>query len=77
MNRASHLQWAKDRALALVKQNDLNQALMSIISDLGKHPELQDARMTVSIISMNLLEETNLLITITSDQMISLIEGIN
>jgi hypothetical protein len=33
-----HLTWAKERALELLGQGDLQQAFMSMISDLGKHP---------------------------------------
>ena len=40
MTRAEHLAWAKERALEYLP--DVNQALASFISDLGKHEELQD-----------------------------------
>ena len=39
MNRAEHLQWAKDRALQYVESGDLEGAYASMASDLGKHPE--------------------------------------
>ncbi len=39
MTREEHLQWCKDRALEYVDQNDLNQAMASMVSDLGKHEE--------------------------------------
>lgn len=38
MTRAEHLRWAKDRALAELP--DLASAFGSMLSDLGKHPEL-------------------------------------
>ena len=41
MNRQEHLQWCKDRALEYVDAGDLEQALASLTSDLGKHPETQ------------------------------------
>lgn len=41
MTRAEHLQWCKDRAL-LYLPHDPEQAAMSMISDLRKHPELED-----------------------------------
>ena len=41
MNRAEHLQWAKDRALEYVNTGDLQQAFTSMASDLGKHEETQ------------------------------------
>ena len=39
MTREEHLQWCKDRALEYVDAGDLNNALVSMLSDLGKHPE--------------------------------------
>ena len=39
--RAEHMRWAKDRALEYVNSGDLNEALASMTSDLGKHPETQ------------------------------------
>jgi hypothetical protein len=40
MTRAQHLQWAKDRALEYVEAGDLTNACASILSDLGKHPQI-------------------------------------
>jgi hypothetical protein len=40
MDRVEHLQWAKDRALAYLPA-DVNQAMTSFVSDLGKHDELR------------------------------------
>lgn len=42
MNREEHLQWAKDRALEYVEAGELQNAIASMISDLQKHPELED-----------------------------------
>jgi hypothetical protein len=42
MNRAEHMQWAKDRALEYVQQGQLTEAIASMISDLNKHPETQE-----------------------------------
>lgn len=39
MNRAEHLQWCKDRALEYADQGDTSNAMASLGSDLGKHPE--------------------------------------
>lgn len=41
MNREEHLQWAKNRALEYVRAGDVNQAFVSMASDLRKHPELE------------------------------------
>ena len=38
-SRAEHLAWCKARALEYVDRGELNQALASFTSDLGKHPE--------------------------------------
>lgn len=43
MNRAEHMAWAKTRALELVDQGDLVGAFASFTSDLGKHPECENA----------------------------------
>ena len=37
MTRDEHLKWCKDRALEYVDNDDLNQAMASMMSDLGKH----------------------------------------
>lgn len=42
MDRADHLQWCKDRALEYVAHGDLPNALASMFSDLGKHPDTAD-----------------------------------
>jgi hypothetical protein len=39
MDRAEHLQWAKDRALDYADKGDTGNAIASLRSDLGKHPE--------------------------------------
>ena len=39
MSRADHLQWCKDRAMEYVNTGDSTNAIASMISDLGKHPE--------------------------------------
>jgi len=40
MTRAEHLQWAKDRALAYVEVGAFASACASMLSDLGKHPQI-------------------------------------
>ena len=39
MNRQEHMQWCKDRALEYVASGNLDEALASMLSNLGKHPE--------------------------------------
>jgi hypothetical protein len=38
--RDEHMRWCKTRALEYVERGDGAQALASMTSDLGKHPEL-------------------------------------
>jgi len=40
MNRAEHIDWAKERALAYLP-GDVPNAMASWVSDLGKHPETE------------------------------------
>jgi hypothetical protein len=42
-DRASHLAWCKERALAYLP-GDAKQAVASFLSDLGKHPETAHAQ---------------------------------
>lgn len=42
MTRAEHLAWAKQRALEYVERGDLKNAVVSMASDLTKHPETKD-----------------------------------
>lgn len=42
MTRAEHLRWCKDRAIAYIRAGNKDEALTSMLSDLGKHPETQD-----------------------------------
>ena len=42
MTRAEHLAWAKRRALEYVDAGELANGVASMISDLKKHPELED-----------------------------------
>lgn len=38
MTREEHLQWCKDQALAYLKENNVKDAIASMISDMTKHP---------------------------------------
>ena len=37
--RDEHLEWCKQQALEYVDRGDFNEALASMLSDLGKHPD--------------------------------------
>jgi hypothetical protein len=39
VTRAEHLKWAKERALEYADRGETADAMSSLISDLGKHPE--------------------------------------
>jgi hypothetical protein len=39
MTREEHLQWCKDRALAYCEKGETMNAISSMTSDLGKHPD--------------------------------------
>jgi hypothetical protein len=41
MTRAEHLAWAKQRALEYLDRGEWNNAVNSMLSDLGKHEELE------------------------------------
>jgi hypothetical protein len=43
MDRNQHLKWCKDRALEYVIVGDNEQAIASMASDLGKHPDILSA----------------------------------
>lgn len=60
MTRAEHLKWTKNRALEYVNMGDKDQALISMMSDLGKHQELRDhaaIQLTTMMISSGLLND--------------------
>jgi hypothetical protein len=42
VNRAEHLAWAKQRALEELERSGSRDAVASMLSDLSKHPELED-----------------------------------
>ena len=51
MDRAEHLQWCKDRALAYADQGDVTNAVASMTSDMSKHPET-DGHQAVMLMMM-------------------------
>ena len=42
MNRAEHLQWAKDRALEILETGTTAEAYTSFLSDMGNHDETRE-----------------------------------
>ena len=72
MTRIEHLEWCKKRALEYVDMGDLQQAITSMLSDLGKHPETENhAGKTLGVAMMvgGLLN--------TSSEVIKFINGFN
>lgn len=57
ISRAEHLQWCKDRAMEYVNKGDYLNAIASMTSDLGKHPEtagsVETAVMLSPLVMMN------------------------
>lgn len=43
MTRQEHLNWCKTRALEYVDQGDNKNAMVSMLGDLGKHPDTENA----------------------------------
>ena len=43
MTRAEHLEWCKKRALEYVDHGDCLNAMTSMLSDLGKHPDTKNS----------------------------------
>ena len=55
MDRAEHLQWAKDRALEYADQGAMASAITSLRSDLGKHPDTVTSIGIVDVLMMPLM----------------------
>jgi phage terminase small subunit len=53
MTRAEHLAWCKQRALEYVSKGDMNNALASMASDLGKHPETRSSQQICVMLGMH------------------------
>ena len=52
MTREEHLKICKERALGYLNENDLTNAIASMLSDLSKHPETNKLPETLSMIGM-------------------------
>lgn len=52
LSRDEHLAWCKGRALEYWRRNELTDAVASMLSDLGKHPE---SRIPDAIAALGLL----------------------
>jgi hypothetical protein len=70
--REEHLNWCKQRAKDYLKQGDIENALASMFSDLGKHP---DTRNHPAIMVGGMLRATGNLSTIGEVE--NFIDGFN
>lgn len=52
MTRDEHMAWCKKRALEYLDAGDLNNAVTSMLSDLGKHPETAGIGEKLSMLGM-------------------------
>jgi hypothetical protein len=52
MTRTEHLQWCKDRAMALVERGELVDAVASMMSDIGKHDETAKAIPATAVLGL-------------------------
>ena len=52
MNRTEHMRWCKQRALEYLNHGDLQSAVASMISDLGKHEETAGLNGELGLIGM-------------------------
>lgn len=52
MTRDEHLQWAKNRAMEYINRNDYPQAVASMLSDLGKHPDTEKSAQSCGFLAL-------------------------
>jgi hypothetical protein len=50
--REEHLAWCKERALEYLKDGDITNAIISMASDLNKHPETKPGNDTLLRLGM-------------------------
>lgn len=60
MTKHEHIEWCKKRARPYLEAKDVSQAVASMLSDLGKHPETQgmvDSMGMIGIFSAQKIED--------------------
>ncbi len=50
--RAEHIEWCKQRAREYLDRDDAEQAILSMASDLGKHPETKNMEFVAGLMVM-------------------------
>ena len=71
MTREEHLNWCKRRAMEYVETNDLSQAVTSMLSDLGKHPDTKKSLDWASPLGVGILLMKN------KQRVVEFIQGFN
>ena len=51
-SRAEYLKWCKQRALEYLKTGNWQEAIASMLSDLGKHPETCSSQMMGAMLAI-------------------------
>lgn len=59
MNRAEHLAWCKERALAELNSGSVPNAVASMISDLGKHPETANSQRIAGMLMLTVRDHAS------------------
>ena len=72
MTRAEHMQWCRQRALEYVDAGDIDLALVSMLSDLGKHDETQGHPGGQIMVGLRMMGQLN-----TAPEMRMFINGFN
>jgi hypothetical protein len=72
--RQEHLDWCKQRAIALIDAGDISGALPSFLSDVGQHPLTEGVAQTIGTLGVTMLLAGHLS---TAQQMRDHINGYN
>ena len=59
MTKEEHLVWCKERALEYLVKGEIWNAVTSMLSDLGKHPETKVTNLWVEAIGYKYAQEYN------------------
>ncbi len=60
IEREKHLKLCKERALEYLNENDLSNAVASMLSDLSKHPETRKISPVLSMLGMMYVAEQDI-----------------
>jgi len=71
MTREEHLNWCKKRAMEYVEIGDTQQAVASMLSDLGKHPDTKKSLEWAGPLGVNILLMDN------KQRVVEFIQGFN